>query len=172
MSAQWQRFIIEIPEEYTARERRAIAQDIIDRIVERTQDGKSKRGKQFAGYSKAYAESLNFKIAGKSKGDVNLTQSGDMLGALDILEQKVGSITIGFENGSPENGVADGNIRGTYGQGSQVGPKRDFLGITKNELKAILSEYPIKDDRTRKDNARISESSKSKTKGVDVEADD
>lgn len=144
MSTEWQRFEIKIDPLYTAEERQAIAQDVVDYIRERTADGRGIGGKKkFAGYSESYANSLEFKIAGKSKNDVNLTQSGDMLGAMDLLQESIGKLVIGFENGSQENAIADGNIRGTYGKDHQVGPKRDFLGLTKAELSDILKNYPL-----------------------------
>lgn len=72
-----------------------------------------------------------------------------MLASLEILEAKKGTIEIGFEKGSTENAKAEGNILGTYGKDKQVAPKRDFLGITKGDLKGILAKYPIKDEEKR-----------------------
>lgn len=142
MSAKWQRVKIEIPPVYGPTERRAIAQDIVDFIVERSKDGRDKNNRPFAGYSKEYQESLDFKIAGKSKS-VDLTLSGDMLGALDLLAHRKGEVVVGYQKGTDENGRADGNIRGTYGNSRPVGPARDFLGITKKDLKTILAKYPV-----------------------------
>jgi len=146
MATEWQRFTVDVPRNLSASEREAIADEVIDFIRERTKDGKSWRNREFAGYSDAYAKSLNFKIAGKSKGDVNLTQSGDTLGALTLLDHKTGQLVIGFEKGSQENAIADGNIRGTYGKATQTGPKRDFLGITKTDLSRILDRFTPEDE--------------------------
>jgi hypothetical protein len=155
MTAKWQRVAITLPKSYTPMERQAIAKEIVDLIRKRTQEeGVDRRGKPFASYSASYVKSLNFKIAGKSKKDVNLTLSGDMMGALDVISDSPGKVIIGFENGSQENGKADGNIRGTYGQKSQVGPRRDFLGISKQDLQRILDRYPIDDREASKDRAR------------------
>lgn len=104
---------------------------MIERIVERTDQGRDKEGKAFAKYSKDYINSLDFKVAGKGKTP-NLQLSGDMLASIKLLDSTRNWIEIGFEKGTEENGKADGNIRGTYGQSSPVGPARDFLGITDN----------------------------------------
>lgn len=144
MATEWQRVEIEIPESYSRVEREAIAQEIVDRIRERTQEENLDRNNRpLPKYSKEYTESLDFKNAGKSKSDVNFTQSGDTLAALDLLETEPGKLVIGWEKGSTANAIADGNIRGTYGHASPVGPKRDILGITKSDLKRILNRYPV-----------------------------
>lgn len=151
MATEHQKFEIAIDPAYTKEERQAIADDIVDYIRERTKKGLGIGGKKnFAKYSDAYEKSINFKIAGKTPGQTpDLTQSGDMLGAMDLLSDSEGKLVIGFENGSRENAIADGNIRGTYGHKSPVGPKRDFLGVTKKELAEILKEYPLSDKRKR-----------------------
>jgi hypothetical protein len=141
--AKWQRVKIDLPDVYGPEERRAIALDVLDFIRKRTQDGRDKKNRSFPGYSKSYEDSLDFKIAGKSKGQVDLTLSGDMLGALDLLSHKNGQIMVGYENGTEENAKADGNIRGTYG-GKSTGKRRDFLGITSSDLGQILERYPVK----------------------------
>lgn len=142
MGAKWQRAKIEIPKRFGPVERQAIATEVLDFIRTRSQEkGLDKNNRKFAGYSEAYQKSLDFKIAGKSK-KVDLTLSGDMLGALDLISHKSGQLMIGFQNGTQENARADGNIRGTYGRGDGNGPSRDFLGITKGDLNKIISKYP------------------------------
>lgn len=148
MGTKWQKFELDLSD-YDATEREAIAVEVIDQIVKRTQNGKDKNGSSFARYSKDYKNSLNFKNAGKS-GTVDLTLSGDMLDSIAILSNRGGKVVIGFEKGSTENGKADGNIRGTYGQDHRVGPKRDFLGITEGELEKILSKYPADSEKAQK----------------------
>lgn len=147
MPAKWQRVAISIPKGYGPEEREAIAEEIVDFIRERVQKKNlDKNNKPLPGYSEAYVKSLAFKIAGKSKGDVNLTQSGDTLGALALLSHTSGKLLIGYENGTDENAIADGNIRGTYGKSKPAGPRRDFLGLAKEDLKQILSRFEIDDD--------------------------
>lgn len=111
---------------------------IVERIVERTDQGKDKAGNAWRGeaakYSEAYKKSLDFKIAGKGSG-VNLQLSGDMLAALRVLKSTSNWIEVGFDRGSDENAKADGNIRGTYGSNTPNPKKaRDFLGMEGKEL--------------------------------------
>lgn len=151
MSTKWQAITVDVSDQYSKADREAIAFDIIEFIRKRTEQGLDWQGKSWRGkadqYTKGYENSLDFKIAGKSKGQTpDLTLSGDMLGALDLLKNKKGQLTIGYVNGSPENARADGNIRGTYGQSKPIsGKARDFLGITDNDLQTILDNYPIED---------------------------
>ncbi len=145
---QW---TVAVDPSYTRDEREAIAQDIIDLIREkakrgdgvvRASDGRVTRGRRFDSYSKEYAESLDFKIAGKSKSKIDLTLSGDMLGAIDIISSRKGEITVGYTDGSPEAARAEGNILGTYGQDKPIpGKSRDFLGLLPRELTTILERY-------------------------------
>jgi hypothetical protein len=158
MGAKWQRVKIPIDKRYKPNERRAIAREIVEKIRQRTQDRNvDKNGRPFPKYSKDYVESLDFKIAGKSRGDIDLTLSGDMLTALDLLSHKSGELMVGYENGTEENAKADGNIRGTYGS-KRPNPKkkRDFLGIMKKELNEILKKYPLKTKEIRERQAEIS----------------
>lgn len=116
---------------------------MIDHIVERTQRGYDKNGKRFASYSKSYRGSLDYKLARKS-GVVNLTASEEMLGSLQELNDRSGSITIGYPKGDDElNGKVEGNRLGTYGNKKPVTKPRDFLGLTDGALKRILNKYPV-----------------------------
>lgn len=145
MSTKWQKFDIDLDASYTAAEREAIADAVIEQIRKRTQEeNKGLNGRQFAKYSPSYQKSIEFKVAGKSPGDINLTQTGNMLRAITLLSSKKGRITIGFPKGSKENAIADGNIRGTYGKASPIkdGPKRSFLGIQSKEWKKIIKDFP------------------------------
>jgi hypothetical protein len=138
MSQQY--FEIEIPEHLKPDQRLELADLIIERIVDRTQSGIDRFGRDFPGYSKEYIKSLDFSNAGKRAGRVDLQLSGDMLAAIELLNHKRGVLKIGFQRGTEENAKAEGNILGTYGRPEPIrGKKRDFLGITKSELKSILS---------------------------------
>lgn len=142
------KLILQINEKYSKEERLAIATEVIDYIVERTQSNKDYRNAPFKPYSKSYKNSTDFKAAGKSS-KVDLTLSGDMLDSLKIIKEKRGEIVIGFTD-KQEAGKAEGNIEGTYGQSRQVGPKRNFLGLSKKDLKEnVLGNYPIRDEEAR-----------------------
>lgn len=145
----WMREKIKIPKGFAPKVRREIGEEIVELIRQRTESGMGVvkigegkwRHKQFPPYSKAYVESLEFKIAGKSKNRVNLTLSGDMLASLDVLDHSDGEILIGFERGSQENDRAEGNIKGSYGGKPNPRKARNFLGITPGELAEILEKY-------------------------------
>ena len=82
--------------------RESVGQAIIDAIIEQAQDGRDKNGNKFTGlastYSKSYADTFAFKAAGKSRGSVNMTLTGDMLGFMDVISSDRNSITIGFSD--------------------------------------------------------------------------
>jgi hypothetical protein len=148
MANKWTKTTINIPRVYTPVERVAIAQDVIDYIVERTKAGKGPGNKAWMGksgeYSKAYQKSVEFRASGKSK-NVNLKLSGDMLDAIGIITDKAGAVTIGITD-DDQVGKAEGNIRGTYGKNTPIrGKSRPFLNLTNDELKKILQNYPLND---------------------------
>lgn len=144
MATKWQKIKIDLSGYgLNSDQKDEVADLIIERIVNRTQQGLDKTGKpwkrQASIYSESYQNSLDFKVAGKGK-TVDLQLSGDMLAALDILDKTSRSVTIGFEPGSEENAKADGNIRGTYGKPTPNPKKaRDFLGISDRELSKIIN---------------------------------
>lgn len=155
MSESIQKFTVSIPMEYGKKDREIIGKLIIRRIQERTKEGISKFGKKFPSpsYSEEYASSLDFKIAGKSKGKVDLQQTGDMLGAIELLNDGDGFLTIGYKEGLENNKAAwqQENTRSSF-------PKRKFLGITEKELKEILSNVtPIEDLSSKQESKREKE---------------
>lgn len=133
-----QKVKIEIPEHLKPSQRKELADLIIEHIVDRTQRGLDKDGRKFGPYSKAYTESLDFKNAGKRKGKVDLTLSGDMLAALSLLNEKKGALTVGYERGAEENGRVEGLRTGDYG--GNRGPVRDFLGLKRSKIKELVKE--------------------------------
>jgi hypothetical protein len=146
-----QKFKVKIPKEYNPSERLALATEIIDHIIERTKSGKDKRDKDFKGeYSDSYAKSLEFKLGRKSKENINLTLSGEMLNALTLLNHSSGELTIGIpKDDEVNNAKAEGNIKGTYGQKKPIkGKKRDFMGISKTALDDITEKYPTEKGRS------------------------
>jgi hypothetical protein len=138
MGAGWQKIDIDIPANIPKFERRVLAEELIEYIRLRTEGGDDKYEKSFKEYSPKYMDSLDFKIAGKTS-KVNLKQTGDMLAAIELLSEKKGKLTIGFQRGTLENDKADGHITGN------VGVTRDFLGFAgsgeRQKLKSIVSKY-------------------------------
>lgn len=154
MSKQ-QKETITISDKYTPEERQAIAAEVIEYIIKRTKEqGLDKNNRPFAGYSKAYKESLDFQIAGKSSA-VNLELSGEMLNLLSLVDHGKGKITIGYEAGDPINGRVEGNRLGTYGNSTPVTRPRDFLGITKKDLTEILRKYPLRSEEKRQERVEL-----------------
>lgn len=126
----------------------AIGQAIIDLMVSRTESGKDVSGNNFFQYSKEYKNSLAFKAFGKTN-KVNLTQSGDMLAFLDIVENKGNTIKIGWAD-DEENAKAY-----NHNAGDTV-PKRAFFGVTDNDLKKITDEFKPDLKRSKNDDIIIS----------------
>lgn len=150
---------IQIPNgsKYSRDEKIAIANEIVNYIRKRSKEGLDKNESPFPTYSKGYTASLDFKnVKGRSQ-KVNLTLSGDMLAAMDIISVNSNSITVGYDPSSSEADRAEGNIRGTYGQ--QTGSKkkaRDFLGIKPEILKSIVErKFPLNNEKKREKNTDI-----------------
>ncbi len=123
----------------------AIGGAIIERIRARTEAGNgmsfsdSGRGtpvKLKSPYSKEYADSLDFKAFGKSRGKVNMTLTGDMLGLMDVVKIEGNTIKIGWADTS-ESAKAHGHSTGAKGRL----PVRPFFGVSKSELKEIKKEF-------------------------------
>lgn len=148
MATKHQKVRIKIPDGYTRADVEAIADDLIDVMVEKAKDGKGiygKRRKKFPAYTKEYKKR-------KGSSFVDLTLHDEMLNDIDVLKVGPKTIDIGFENGTKQNAKADGNIRGTYGKSRANSAKaRPFLGVTDAELKKILAKYD-RFETTRQDN--------------------
>ena len=135
-------FEVELSKEYSPDERRAIAAEIIDLVITRTENGIDASGRNFVKYSKKYAEE-------KGQANVDLTFSGDMLAELKLVQERSGLVRIGYHSDDEVVGKVEGNVLGTYGQEKPVTKGRNFLGITAKDLKSILSNYPIGDKEKR-----------------------
>lgn len=115
-----------------------IGQDIADFIRERSADNKGIGGKALRSpYSKEYSESLEFQVAGKSRGDVNMKLTGDMLDSIEVLDFDGEVLTVGIEGEQAPK--AHGHMTGKNGQVPKM--KREFFGLTEKELDAILGNY-------------------------------
>jgi hypothetical protein len=113
--------------------RNRVGQEIIDIIQERTQGNKFlSNAKQ--SYSEDYADSLEFAVHGKSKGSVNLTQSGDMLNLMQIIESNSNRIRIGWTDAEENKKATNHNFGVTV-------PRREFLGLTRDESKDVKSKF-------------------------------
>jgi hypothetical protein len=148
---------IQIPNgsRYSREEKIAIANEILIYIRERSLKGKDKDESDFPTYSKEYMNSLDFKNV-KTGKKPNLTLSGDMLAAMDIIAVEGSKVTIGYNEGDPEADRAEGNIRGTYGQSRGSKDKaRNFLGIRPDILKALVDKnFPLSNEKKREKNTK------------------
>lgn len=133
-------FEVKIPKEYGPQEREAIARDIIDLIVERTESGKGvKDGALYSFPSYASKEYANLK--GSSRPDLRLT--GEMLESLRLVSEKNGLLKIGYSKSDSVAGKVEGNCIGSYGGEENPKLARNFLGITQGELDKVLKKYPV-----------------------------
>lgn len=134
----WMRTKVKIDTSLKPKERLQLSEAIINYIQNRTQDGLDKNLEKFERYSASYAA-----YKGVGVNDVDLVFAGDMLSDLKVLSHKSGELTIGFEKGSQSNAKAEGNIKGTYGNSSPVTKGRDFLGISQEEVDALMNNLDI-----------------------------
>lgn len=141
-------FEVSIPKEYSPEERQAIALEIIDYVVSRTERGLDKNNEKFAKYSKTYAKE-------KGQSNVDLTFSGDMLAELQLLQEKSGKIRVGYDKSYDGLGKVEGNILATYGNDRPVTKPRDYLGITEKDLEMILAKYPLDDKEARRERVEV-----------------
>lgn len=151
----WTSRTVRVSSKYTARERQAIAYDIISYIQDRTKAGKGEGNKKWKPpankYTKEYKASIDFKLKPDQSGRVNLTLTGDMLDSIKRLKGSDTAIKYGISKGDSDHGKAEGNIRGTYGKKRGSSSRaRDFLTLSKAEKDKILARYPLKDNEERK----------------------
>jgi hypothetical protein len=118
-----------------------VGEEMLKRIRERADSGmgvdfeKSKGGTEVdlkSPYSDEYAKSPEFRAFGKSKRQVNMKLTGDMLGLMDILEVDGNNLVIGWEG--DEAPKAFNHLTG------DTVPRRPFFGISKDDLKSIRAD--------------------------------
>jgi hypothetical protein len=114
--------------------KQAIGQALIDKMVERTQSGVDVNGSSFKGYSPSYVKSDEFKAFGKSKGDINLTLTGDMLNA--ITPQGESAETIKIKQTGRTNILKQFN----HNTGDTVKKRKNF-GVTSREIKEVKEDF-------------------------------
>ena len=101
-------------------------------IQDRTDQGIDQNGRRFRRYSKLYAESLEFKLAGKSRNDVDLRFTNEMMDSIVVTGDGPGYVEIGFDN-------EEARLKMLYNEGNG----RSFFGIQQSELDSILVDYPV-----------------------------
>lgn len=123
--------------------RQRIAQSIIDRILDRTENATfmekkgSGTGKKDSGalvYTDKYKSSFEFRVYKGTQSRVNLKATGDMLRAIDLLDSNEEDLYLGFDD-QEEAKKAHGHITGS------VGKTRDFFGLPEGEMQDIRRTY-------------------------------
>jgi hypothetical protein len=116
----------------------AFGQALIDRMIDRTNSNQKLGGGPFSGkastYSESYAESLEFKAAGKSINDVNMELSGGMKSDVDILEASPTFLKIGLRDETETKKAYNHQVGDTL-------PARPWFGVTKSEVDDIKGDF-------------------------------
>lgn len=118
---------------------REMQQAVIDYMVGRVSEGKGFNEKTLRSpYSNSYADSQDFAAAGKSKGNVNMELSGDMLGSIDVVKETKNGAKFTFGITGEEAARAYGHISGFKGHPNEDKMRkyqRPFFGVSQKELK-------------------------------------
>ncbi len=161
--AKKQTFLVNVPKRLPKEVKEALATEVLEYVRARTKDGKDKNERNFPKYTKPY-KNFKEKYTGDA-GTVNLTLTGDMLAALDVVTVSRDKIEIGYKDTGLE-GQVEGNILGTYGSDRPNKKKaRDFLGISPKKLQEILKKYPV-------DNLDLAKERADKINALDPNAED
>lgn len=125
---------VTMPLSFTDTERRKVGEAVIDHIRTRSKRGIGVGGKQLKGpdgdgrYSDNYVDSSEFEAAGKTKGKVNLTFSGEMLFDMEVQSTGPGRVVIGFSN-------SENSDKATFLKEKNY----DWFGISEDERQMIVS---------------------------------
>lgn len=118
-----------------------VGTEIRDQIVAFAENGRNAKGKSFKKYDEDYIESEEFRAAGKSENDVNMTLYGDMLSQLEIIRNEQGVITLGWED-STQKKKAYAHMTGFKGHPTiKNGPKREFLVVSQKLLGDVKDRF-------------------------------
>lgn len=128
---------IEIPRDLGPQAREQLAFKVISFIQDRTDKGLDINMQKFVAYSDSYVNSPQFSLGGKSKNEVNLKLTEEMMNSIELLGHGPGYLIIGFEEGT------DANDKAVWNQRSDNGPSRMFLGIDDKSLAKLVSEVRI-----------------------------
>ena len=113
-------------------DRQLVGQLVIERIQDRTEDGRNIDGRSFARYSRGYVEWLR-RIGADTGRDLTLT--GEMLNSIKLLSHGPGFLEIGLEPGT----FAANKARWNQGGNPDI-PSRPFMGIQDSEASTIEAD--------------------------------
>ena len=132
MASGIENFTLRVDPLLSGPDREVLAFLIIDRILQRTAEGKDFEGNQFARYNSNYREQRQ--ELGLSTTP-NLYLTGQMVSSIRLLRHAQGSITIGVTQGS------NAALKARWQQGGNSNiPKRNFMGIDDVEASGIENE--------------------------------
>jgi hypothetical protein len=134
--------------------KRSFAARAIERIQERTAANRANTGRNFrpSRYSEEYADTLEFKAAGKRISNVNMRLSGDMLGSIDELPTKGKSKVKFGVSEQDELDKAHGHMTG-----DGTAPKRPWFGLNNSDVQAIKKELKPQANLIKERQNRISQ---------------
>lgn len=112
----------------TSEEKQAFADAAINRIIDRTLDGKTINNTKFKRYSKEYAD-----LKGVTRDSVDMFLSGSMLESIDELSTRGNTVKIGIDGGEDALKSYNHNIGDTV-------PKRQYFGLSKKETREIAKD--------------------------------
>ena len=121
-----------------------IAQDLIDRIVSRSESGTDRAGSSFKPYKKSYIDSEQFEAFDKSPGKINMTLSGGMLTSMQPLNVAGNDIKIGWDDTTENAKAYNHNVGETV-------TRRQFFGLTKAQVREVLSKYKPDIDKIKRE---------------------
>lgn len=108
-------------------------QAVVDEILKRTEDGEDIWHSKFKAYSKSYEASEDFDEFGKTKSQVDMTLTGDMLDSLDFTTRG-GTIIVSLSG--------DTNLLKSYNHNTgDTLPQRRFFGVTDDDLEVIAEDF-------------------------------
>lgn len=122
-----QSVIIRVPFLWGARARQVFAEEVIDFIQTRTDKGLDVNNRPFKGYSGNYVKTQDFQLAGKSKNDVNLQFTSDMLFSLELKSHGRGFVRIGASDSAANDKIAWNKRKG-----------RTFLGVSDQDRLTLI----------------------------------
>lgn len=85
-------------------------------------------------YSKTYSESLYFIAAGKSKGDVNMTLTGDMLASIQVQDRGGNKIALYIDG-------EENTLKAFNHQTGDTVPRRPFFGLVEKDLREVAVDF-------------------------------
>ena len=121
MASGIENFTLRVDPLLSGPDREVLAFLIIDRILQRTAEGKDFEGNQFARYNSNYREQRQ-ELGLPTTPNLYLT--GQMVSSIRLLRHAQGSITIGVTQGS------NAALKARWQQGGNSNiPERNFMGI-------------------------------------------